>query len=592
MFLKFKTKINKLKKYYNDRLLKPVDITDEKERKFIILLGLLNRLDHSTSAGVEVEKEKIDKYEICFNFLKSKQNPPWQAELLKEKYKDKNGLIIASTGMGKTEFGLLWADKQKTFYTLPIRTSTNAMYNRFSKMLGKEKVGLLHSDALPTLILSEDRETDDTLYLYELSRNLSFNIIVSTPDQLFPATLKYLGFEKIYATLSYSKVIIDEIQAYSPKTLAVIIQGLKEIKELGGKFLIMTATFPKIIEDYLIFDFKVQKIPNLKKHRLKLIENDILEEIKFIERMQQNYKRILVVCNTVAKAQEIYKKLNGKKMLLHSRFTRFERNKREAVLDNFEGILVATQVVEVSLDIDFDILITELAPIEVLIQRMGRILRRYKMDGDFSPQEPNVYVLCENVSGKGSVYEKYILDKTLDFLKEGIISEEEKVKMCEEFYTKENLKNTSYLRDFENAINNIKNINLEEKRKAQEIFRDIDSINILPSSILEDCIENEQFLKMLNIDKTLSLQKFLQLISDFESWWESKRKRIVIYEIIKDFLVPVPINFLKEKRYYPLTGLIECDNRFMKGVIVADIDYDKELGIIFEEKKGSSENIL
>ncbi len=588
-FTKFKIKLEKLRRYYNNRLfINPVDIT--KEKKFIILLGLLNRFDHSASAGIEVEKDPIDKYSITLNFLKLKQNPPWQKELLKEDYKNKDGLIIASTGMGKTEFGLLWADKQKTFYTLPIRTSTNAMYNRLSKLFGEVNVGLLHSDAFLPLILSDSgSETDDSLYLYNLSRNLSFNITVSTADQLFSAALKYLGFEKIYATLSYSKVIIDEIQAYSPKTLAVIIQGLKEIKELGGNFLIMTATFPKIIEDFISSEFKEQKIPNLKKHQTKLIKNDILDETEFIEKLYQKYKKILVVSNTVTKAQKIYSKLSCPKMLLHSRFTRFERNKRESALDNFKGVLVATQVVEVSLDIDFDILITELAPFDVLVQRMGRILRKYKTDGNFLPSEPNIYIFCENISGKGSVYEKYILDKTDNFLRDGGISEEEKVRICEEFYTKENLKYTSYLRDLENAINNIKNINIPVKLKAQEIFRDIDSINILPYSVVEEPIENEKFLKMLDIDKSLTLQKFIQDIHN--SWWEDRKKRFIIYEVIKDFLVPVPANFLRRESYYQLTDLTKCDNRFMNGIIVADIHYDKELGIVFEEKD-RSENIL
>lgn len=97
-----------------------------------------------------------------------------------------------------------------------------------------------------------------------MAKNLSYPLIVSTADQIFTATLKYLGFEKIYGTLSYSKVIIDEIQAYSPQTMAIIIHGLKEIVSIGGKFLIVTATFPSFVRDELPLDFSITKIPNLK----------------------------------------------------------------------------------------------------------------------------------------------------------------------------------------------------------------------------------------------------------------------------------------------------------------------------------------
>lgn len=55
----------------------------------------------------------------------------------------------------------------------------------------------------------------------------------------------------MYATLSYSKLIIDEIQAYSPEIVAIIIKGLEMIYKIGGKFMIMTATLPQIYKNEL-----------------------------------------------------------------------------------------------------------------------------------------------------------------------------------------------------------------------------------------------------------------------------------------------------------------------------------------------------
>ena len=71
-------------------------------------------------------------------------------------------------------------------------------------------------------------------------------LTITTVDQLFRFVFRYHGYEMIPATLMYSKVVIDEIQMYSPSIIACILYGLREIHKLGGKFLIMTATMPKI----------------------------------------------------------------------------------------------------------------------------------------------------------------------------------------------------------------------------------------------------------------------------------------------------------------------------------------------------------
>ena len=67
---------------------------------------------------------------------------------------------------------------------------------------------------------------------------------ICTLDQIFDFVYRYKGFELKLATLSYSKVVLDEIQMYSPDLLAYVIKGLKYITNLGGKFAILTATFP------------------------------------------------------------------------------------------------------------------------------------------------------------------------------------------------------------------------------------------------------------------------------------------------------------------------------------------------------------
>lgn len=76
-------------------------------------------------------------------------------------------------------------------------------------------------------------------------------LTISTLDQILDFVFKEEGFEKKLATLSYSKLVIDEIQMYSPKMLACLLAALKEITDIGGKFTIMTATFAPFLSDLM-----------------------------------------------------------------------------------------------------------------------------------------------------------------------------------------------------------------------------------------------------------------------------------------------------------------------------------------------------
>ncbi|CUS97961.1 CRISPR-associated helicase/endonuclease Cas3 [Candidatus Kryptobacter tengchongensis] len=584
--LEFKKDLEKLQRYYFRRIDGGIDL--ENESKFVILLGLLNRIDHSASAGVPVEIEPINKYEITKNFLLKKTDKPWQlSELSKvsKDYKNKNGIVIASTGMGKTEMSLLWSNSQKTFYTLPVRTSVTAMFRRLKGLFGKEKVGLLHSDAMSNLFFEERKlSTDDIFYHYDMAKNLSYPLIVSTADQIFTATLKYLGFEKIYATLSYSKVIVDEIQAYSPQTMAIIIHGLKEIASIGGKFLIVTATFPSFVRDELPLDFSITKIPNLKKHNVKLVDEPLAENTikKLLSKLISNgIGKILIVCNTVEKAQELYKILKEfSPLLLHSRFTRFDRNFKENIVlrEDFKGILISTQVIEVSLDIDFDILITEMSPLDVLVQRMGRIYRRFKSDGEFYPSEPNVYIFTKDPSGIGTVYEKEIMEKSKDFLKSGILSEKEKYQMTEEFYSKENIKNTNYWTKFNNALKSVKHYSVNKKTEAQEVFRDISQIEVIPKCLLDQEVQNEEILKKLNLEKD-SLRNIIERIR-----LKDRKEKILFMELIKDFMVPIPLYRIKGNSLSSLSDHVKNDEikEFLLNIKVVDYKYSNTFGIYME----------
>lgn len=153
------------------------------------------------------------------------------------------------------------------------------------------------------------------------------------------------------------------------------------------------------------------------------------------EAIRENQK-ILIVCNQVQRSQNMYCELKErypmvKGMLLHSRFKRGHRNELETRLkeefnESAEAcIVVSTQVVEVSLDISFDIMITECAPIDAMIQRFGRINRKRTKDtiGRYKP----VYVLAPLADKDALPYDEDVLKRSYEVLPNGEVMRETEV---------------------------------------------------------------------------------------------------------------------------------------------------------------------
>lgn len=384
-----------------------IDEESEVYIKYCLLKGLLHRLDHSSSADVLVENKTEQSLGECTeNSLKFKgYNGKNELQKFCKDNISNNILVIGSTGIGKTEAATIWSDIGKTFFTLPIRTSINAIYDRIKFDIGYKDVGLLHSSAVDYL---EEKEDKFDYHLYEQTKNLGNRVIVCTIDQIFPFIFRYNGYEKIYATLAFSKVIIDEIQAYSPEITAIILKEIKMINDIGGKFMIMTATLPRIYKDELEkmgIKFKFGEfLKPIMRHKLSINDNSLDNDIENIINKASSSK-VLVILNTIDKANELYLKIKEKNIenvnVLHSRFIKNDRSNKENSIINFSkerektGIWITTQIVEASLDIDFDYLFTEMSTLDSLFQRCGRCYRSRK----YEKNEPNIYVYNKNVSG-------------------------------------------------------------------------------------------------------------------------------------------------------------------------------------------------
>ena len=561
-------KIPKLSTFYLGMVEGQARITegDELYNEYCLIKGLLHRLDHCSSAWIEVEDEtKEEIADFVENFMKKQNFKENDLQQFAEKNQDKNVIIIGSTGIGKTEGALLWSKNDKTFFTLPLRISINAIYDRIKDTIGYKHVGLLHSTALDYL---DEKDEENEFNKIQQARNLYEKITTCTIDQIFPFVFKYRGYEKIYATLSYSKVVIDEIQAYSPEIVAVLLKGLQMINNLDGKFMVMTATLPRIYREKLQemgikFEYN-EFIKDTKRHKFEIIDKSINEDIKEIKEKSKN-KKVLIIVNTINKAIELYKALKNdgveKVNLLHSRFEQEDRSEKERNIKDFSkqenesGIWITTQIVEASLDIDFDILYTEMSTLDSLFQRFGRCYRSREYKG----KEPNVKIYIKETSGVGYIYDKEIYQKSIDLLQEysgQILEEKTKIDLVDKLYSKEMLQDTDFYKKFKEAFRVLDNIIDYDtsKKDAQKILRNIDNIDVIPKIIY---------------DNNINLFEEYSIESDKKKKYELKRR------IDKLFIS------INSSNKWKLGNLItECP--YIKGKYIIDTKYDKEIGLLLE----------
>ena len=578
----------------------------------IKIKGYLHKCDYSASSGYTAEYENNFLEKSLENVLNKwkldNQDASWnELQQYCIENKNENIIAIAQTGMGKTEAGLLWISDNKGFFILPIRTAINAIYDRIKKYISsyggnlEEQLGLLHSSSLEYLLLQSeddkydnkdeyiDKKEDKEIIEYEkIAKQLSLPINVSTIDQLFDFVYKYPAYELKLTTLSYSKIVIDEIQMYGPDLLAYLVYGLERIVEQGGKVAILTATLPPFVKELLSksIKFKIKEdgfTDNSKRHNLKILDkridsNDICNKYRENEKLNKSNK-ILVVCNSITQAQNLYEEISdilGNKNLhiLHSKFIKCERLSKESEiiefgktykdnksneLDKQSGIWISTSIVEASLDIDFDYLFTELQDLNSLFQRLGRCNRKGKKDSS----ENNCYIYTQIdersfINGDRGYIDKDIFDLSKEAISlwEGQISETQKIELINKYLTMDKIKNSNYITQYKHTYNFIKNLTPDTFKSDEVKLRNILSKDIIPSPIYHKYNGEIKGLELKLKDKSLNSP-------------ENKGEKIKLQNKLKKYTVSVHPNHITNYYRALKNGLaIRYDN-----VRVSDYEY-------------------
>lgn len=421
---------------------KVLDYCEKKPLGWSKWKGLLVAADHYASAMCEKTELLIgNAFKTPVLGFYNRKNNFYPLSLIDASDNRKHTIVTAPTGAGKTDF-LIRRCTGRFFYTLPFQASINAMYNRLNNDLQADNsnldIRILHASS--RVILNNNGSSKEEKALQD---KVGSSVKVLTPHQMASIVFGTRGFETILLDLMGCDVILDEIHTYTDVTKAIVLKIVEVLNHFNCKIHIGTATMPsilykdiiKILNEKNVYQIKLEPeiLGSFDRHIIHKVADFAQVESLIVEALTKQQK-VLVVCNRVSTAQNIYLKFKKssfckKTLLLHSRFKRKDRADLEHKLintfdaENEPCLVVSTQVVEVSLDINFDLLITEAAPLDSLIQRFGRINRKRSLGTIGKYKAVHVIKPPESIR-EAKPYELDILNKTYEILSDGEILRE------------------------------------------------------------------------------------------------------------------------------------------------------------------------
>ena len=305
--------------------------------------------------------------------------------------------IRAGCGTGKTVAAYMWAAShaagRKLFFCYPTTgTATEGFRDYVNKSASDKEALLLHSRSEVDLEdLLEDRSADalEQAVRFESLAGMDAAFVVCTADQVLGLIQNYRKPLFTFPAIATGAFVFDEIHQYDDRLFGALLRFIGAFP--GLPLLLMTASLPQariaaLQETVEAAGARLRTISgpkdleNLPRYLLQPPTTE--PPWQEIDRTLEQGHKVLWVANTVLRAVKSWQEAQGRSPLLyHSRFRYCDRvEKHRAVIDRFKadgGVLaITTQVCEVSLDISADLLVSDLAPIPALIQRLGRLNRR------------------------------------------------------------------------------------------------------------------------------------------------------------------------------------------------------------------------
>lgn len=585
-------------KYSDDRKL-----TNLMRDIFLLFKSVLHYCDWLASARLEhyqYQYSVIETNETMTEKMRQKlatdniEFKGWSDFQLRTEASQNHVFVKIPTGQGKTEASLLWSINQpypqKIIFLLPTMVTTNKMWDRLKDFFGEELTGLSHSTARYVISERQENEHEEVWKLrrHDLMDKTFFRAATAaTIDQLIYSFFNW-GYWVLTGAAAYNaRIVIDEVHCYDGYTLGLLLKTIETIKPFGAKFAVMSASFPKILQEKLEealsptpFDFIAEpEFDQKQRHVVQLSDEPIDLYIEEIKQAYEVGEKVLIVCNTVKEARRVFDFFDeipaANKMLYHSQFILEDKKNKEAELDELKkrqeelGFLaVCTQIVEVSLDIDFNRLYSENAPIDALIQRLGRVNRKGKMTDEYGNVAfAKVVISKETEITREYIYQISILDNTRKFLKEyiqrlkGNLKEIDFREIVDLVYTPENL-GEEYFQKIElgrnligdlwkYTVKNIFTLTGDQARMEKIASREIGVLRV-------DCLLQCHNLD-LNFDEMLRTHQ---------------------YDEIRKYIIQLPIYMVKSKSHDYTVKNYRSEELSRRDLYLLDIPYNETYGLV------------
>lgn len=368
-------------------------------------------------------------------------------------------------------------DKNGLFFGLPTQATANGIFERVKNWAelqsceGFHSIELVHGNAEfqseyikikenSSRVFSDDSGLAVHPFFGGRKKALLADFAVGTVDRLLMCALKKKHFMMLHLGVSQKVVIVDECHAYDAYMNCYLDRALSWFHEYGAPVILLSATLPPdrrlaLVNAYLQSNLSEYDLTRAEYPRLTYTDKGAVKAVSLSLNMPSKTVRIIrknddsvieeirravnagacvgVICNTVARAQSFAKtarEINGADVILyHARFVIPDRIEREEILKKSIGkrstpeirngkVIIGTQVLEQSLDIDFDILITDLCPMDLLLQRIGRLHRhqRDKRPLGYETAECIVLGTEELDSASEKMYTKWLLMRSRKLL--------------------------------------------------------------------------------------------------------------------------------------------------------------------------------